>query len=87
VHLADVTPQLLQGADMPGLVFVMLTTQLQGSIGNRYYSAPFAPDQIADCEHDTPVTTQPVVETLGHFRECTINGCNFVGFLFSRTRC
>src|SRR5215475_4767736 len=62
---------------MPGLVFVMLTTQLQGDIA--YYSAPLATDQIADGEHDTPVTTQPVAETVGHFRACTINGCNVVG--------
>src|SRR5215471_15341804 len=62
---------------MPGLVFVMLTTQLQGGIA--YYSAPFATDQIADCEHDTPVTTQPVAKTVGHFGACTINGCNVVG--------
>src|SRR6516165_6946500 len=55
----------------------MLTTQLQGSIA--YYAAPLAADQIADCEHHTPVTTQPVAETGGHFRACTINGCNVVG--------
>src|SRR5215467_12824593 len=62
---------------MPGLVFVMLTTQLQGGIA--YHSAPFATGQIADCEHDAPVTTQPVAETGGHFRTYTINGCNVVG--------